>query len=421
VLGVDDGERALVGCGPVTPDERLERYATLAVAVGANVQPGQVVDVLAAPDHAPLVRAVARAAYAAGAGYVTVEWRDARVRRALVELGSEEMLDWSPPWEVEKLEWLDTNRGAVIAIFGDPDPSALDGLDPKRLAHAIRRAYMDASNRSLDAQAVNWTIVACPNAGWANRVFGTPDVERLWELVTRAVRLDEDDPVAAWRAHVSELRRRAATLDAAGFDAIRFHGPGTDLLVGLTARSRWIGGANETAYGLPHIVNLPTEEVFTTPDRRRTDGTLRCTRPVALPGSVADDVELTFTAGRVTGVTASRGESELRERFAFDEGAGMLGEVALVDGTSRVGQLGVTFFDTLFDENATSHVALGSAYLSAIRDGSSLAREERSGLGINESALHVDVMLGGPDVRVDGLAADGRATPIIHDDLWLLG
>ncbi len=402
-------------------EEHLERYAHLAVAVGANVQPGQVVDVLACPEHAPLVGAVARAAFAAGAGYVTVEWRDSRIRRALVELGSEEMLGWSPPWEVEKIDWLDANRGAAIAIFGDPDPTALDGLDPKRLAQAFRRAYIDASNRSLNAQAINWTVVACPNEGWANRVFGTPDVERLWTLVSQAARLDEDDPVAAWRTHIDELESRARSLDTARFDTIRFRGPGTDLEVGLTERSRWKGARDETAYGLAHVTNLPTEEVFTTPDARRTTGRLRCTRPVALPGIVATDVELTFTDGRVTDVRATKGESELRERFAYDEGAGLLGEVALVDGTSRIGQLGVTFFDTLFDENATSHVALGSAYLSAIRDGRSLTPEERTALGVNDSALHVDVMLGGPEVSVDGVAADGSETPIIRDDRWLLG
>lgn len=404
----------------MTPEERLERYAQLAVTVGANVQPGQVVDVLAFPEHAALVEAVARAAYTAGAGYVTVEWRDARVRRALVELGSDEMLSWSPPWEVGKLEWLDANRGAVVAIVGDPHPHALDGLDPARLARAIRRAYVEASSRSLDAGAVNWTIVADPNPGWAERVFGTPDVERLWDLVARAVRLDEPDPAAAWRTHIAELQQRAAMLNAVRFHAVRFSGPGTDLTVGLTPHSRWKGGVETTSYGLEHIVNLPTEEVFTTPDRRRTEGTLRCTRPVALPGYVAEEVELTFAGGRVTDVRAAKGENELRERFAFDEGAGFLGEVALVDGTSRVGALGVTFYDTLFDENATSHVALGSAYLSAVDNGAALTPDERIALGVNESAMHVDVMLGGPQVQVDGIALDGTVTPIIRDDRWVL-
>lgn len=404
----------------VTTAERLHRYAELAVKVGANVQPGQVVDVLAHPEHVPFVRAVARAAYAAGAAYVTVEWRDPHMRRALVELGPEEGIDWSPPWDVSKVEWLDEHRGATIAIFGDPDPGALDGVDPTRVAQAVRRAYLERSNESLDAQATNWTVVAYPTPGWAEKALGEPDVERLWELVGRAVRLDEDDPFAAWRLHVDDLERRARAIGAARFDALRFSGPGTDLLVGLTSRSRWKGGQDRTSYGLEYITNLPTEEVFTTPDARRTEGTVRCTRPVALPGSVAEDVELTFASGRLTDVRASRGAQELRERFSLDEGAGRLGEVALVDRTSRVGQLGITFYETLFDENATSHVALGSAYVSAIDGGRTLTRDERRELGVNESAAHVDVMLGGPDVDVDGIDARGRTTPVIRDDRWVL-
>jgi aminopeptidase len=245
-------------------------------------------------------------------------------------------------------------------------------------------------------------------------------VERLWDLVARAVRLDEPDPVDAWKQHVAVLRARAEQLDECRFDAIRFRGPGTDLFVGLSPLSRWKGAVEETVYGLEHVVNLPTEEVFTTPDRRRTEGTLRCTRPVALPGKVAEDVELTFRDGRVVDVRARTGADDLRESFAFDDGASMLGEVAIVDSSSRVGQLGVVFFDTLFDENATSHVALGSAYLSALDGGTELTEDERAAAGLNESGVHEDVMLGSPEVDVDGLASDGSATAIVRDDRWVL-
>jgi aminopeptidase len=404
----------------VTAAERLDAYARLAVEVGTNLQEGQLLDVLAHPEHAPFVRAVGRAAYRAGASYVTVEWRDPGLRRALADLGPDTSLDWSPPWEIAKLDWLDEHRGAILAIVGDPDPTALDGADPARVARSIRRAYIERGNRSENTRAVNWSIVAYPNPGWAERIFGEPDVERLWELVARAVRLDEPDPVAAWKDHVALLAERARLMDERRFDAIRFRGPGTDLVVGLLSRSRWKAAVEETAYGLPHVVNLPTEEVFTTPDRRRTEGTLRCTRPVALPGKIAEDVELTFRDGRVSDVRASVGADELRERFAVDDGASMVGELALVDGSSRVGQLGVVFFDTLFDENATSHVALGSTYLSAVEGGAALSEEERAEAGVNDSVLHEDVMLGGPEVEVDGLAADGSATPIIRDDRWML-
>jgi len=402
----------------VTPEERLERYAQLAVEVGANVQPGQVVDVYAQPEHAPLARAIARAAYAAGAGYVDVEPRDPLVRRALVDLGRDEWLDWTPPWRLARLEWLDENRGAVISIAGDAHPDAL--ADPARVARAVPRAWSERNNRSGDARQVNWTIVAYPNPRWAERVLGSPDVDRLWELVARTVRLDEPDPVAAWREHVAELERRAAQLNDRRFDAVRFRGPGTDLVVGLTQKSVWGSAVEETVWGVQHVVNLPTEEVFTTPDCRRTEGTLRCTRPVATPGSVAENVALVFEQGRVVEARGDGGSDAFREQLAFDEGASMLGELALVDGSSRVGQLGVVFFDTLLDENATSHVALGSAYLSAIDGGLELTAEERAALGVNDSAMHIDVMLGGPDVDVDGLDAAGAATPIIRDDRWQL-
>jgi aminopeptidase len=402
----------------VTPDERLERYAELTVRVGANVQQGQVVEVLAHPEHVLFVRAVARAAYAAGAAYVTVEWRDPHLRRALVELGQEEQLDWSPPWEVSKFEWLAANRGALINIVGDPDPNALEGLDARRLGSAVKRAFRQALKDALPH--LNWTIVAYPNPGWATSVFGAPDVERLWQLVTRATRLDEDDPGAAWDTHLDLLDERARGLNAARFDAVRFSGPGTDLLVGLTERSRWKCGRDETPYGQTFIANLPTEEVYTTPDARRTEGTLRCTRPVALPGSVAEGVELTFASGRLTEVRARKGEPELREQLAIDDGAGMLGEVALVDATSRVGQEATTFYDTLFDENATCHVALGKAYLEAVEDGPQLGPDKRLALGVNDSLLHLDVMLGGPEVDVDGLDTAGAVTPIIRNDAWVL-
>jgi aminopeptidase len=251
-------------------------------------------------------------------------------------------------------------------------------------------------------------------------VFGTPDVERLWDLVARATRLDEDDPVQAWETHLQLLAERARALNAARFDAVRFSGPGTDLLVGLTERSRWLTGGDVTGSGVAFIANLPTEEVFTTPDARRTEGTLRCTRPVALDGNVVEGVELTFAGGRLSAVRARTGENELREELAVDDGAGMLGEVALVDATSRVGQFATTFYDTLFDENATCHVALGKAYVEAVDGGTDLENEARLALGVNSSLIHLDVMLGGPEVDVDGLDGSGRVRPIIRGDAWVL-
>ena len=406
----------------MTAAERLDAYARLAVEVGTNLQEGQVLDVLAFPEHAPLVRAVGRAAYRAGASYVTVEWRDPGMRRAMADFAPESSLDWSPPWEIAKLDWLSENKGAILAIFGDPDPHALDGADPGRVARAIRRAYVARSVQSDNERAVNWSIVAYPNPGWAERVFGEPDVERLWDLVARAVRLDEPDPVAAWKEHVAMLRRARPTgSTSVRFDAIRFRGPGTDLLVGLSPLSRWKGAVEETAYGLRARRQPPdrggvhdTRQASHARARFAAHGRSRCrgTSP--------------RTSSSRSGTVASSTCVPARERttcgsgIAFDDGASMLGEVAIVDGSSRVGQLGVVFFDTLFDENATSHVALGSAYLSGLEGGAALSEDERAAAGLNESVVHEDVMLGGPEVDVDGLSADGTATPIVRENVWVL-
>jgi aminopeptidase len=222
---------------------------------------------------------------------------------------------------------------------------------------------IEHAQKIQNARGVNWTIAAYPNAGWAEQVFGEPDVERLWDAIARTVRLDEDDPVAAWREHTARQRARCAQLDALAFDALHFDGPGTDLTVGLLRESRWIGGGIETRDGIPHVPNLPTEEVFTCPDWRRTEGTVRSTRPLALGGTVVRDLELTFAKGEAVDIRASSGADAVRGQMDTDEFAKRLGEVALVDGTSRVGQTGITFFNTLFDENATCHIAWGTAIM----------------------------------------------------------
>jgi aminopeptidase len=232
------------------------------------------------------------------------------------------------------------------------------------------------------------------------------------------VRLDEDDPVAAWREHTARLRRRTELLDSLQIDAVRFSGPGTDLTIGLLPESRWRGGSIETAGGVEHVPNLPTEEVFTTPDLRRTEGTVRSTRPLALGGTVVRDLELRFEGGRVVDVRASAGADAVRGQLAVDEWVGALGEVALVDGESRVGKTGETFFDTLFDENATCHIAYGAGVMFAIDGLSGLSPDELRGRGVNVSAVHTDFMIGGPEVSVDAITRDGRTIPLLREDVW---
>ena len=255
----------------------------------------------------------------------------------------------------------------------------------------------EENNRQVNEQLNNWTVIGVPNAGWAQQMFGEPDVERLWKLVEFCVRLDEDDPVAAWQAHVARIGRRARLLDDMKLDAVRFTGPGTDLTVGLLPESRWQGVESVTADGVPYVANMPTEEVFTTPDARRTEGYVRSTRPLALYGRIVRGLEVRFEHGRIVDVRSDEGSDVIEGQLATDERAAYLGEVALVDGTSRIGKTNETFFETLYDENATCHVAYGSAYTEAV--------EGEPGEGVNDSTVHTDFMVGGPEIDVDARAA----------------
>jgi aminopeptidase len=398
---------------------RLAEYARLTVRLGLNLQPGQVLAVNAMLEHAPFVRAVAREAYAAGARFVDVLYTDQRLRRVHIELAGEEGLGWSPPWLVQRLVELGETGGALLGVAGNPDPQAFADLDGARVARARMREVAEASLRLTDGLC-NWSIVAYPNDGWARTVFGEPDLERLWDAVATAVRLDEPDPVAAWRDHVATLRERAARLNERRFDALRYRGPGTDLTIGLHPDATWLA-AREEANGIEFLPNMPTEEVFTTPDARRVDGTVRATSPVQVQGTIVRGLEVRFERGRATGVRADEGEELVRAHLASDEGASRLGEVALVDAGSRVGRTGLVFYETLLDENASSHVALGMAILKAVPGASDLDPPARAARGVNHSSVHTDVMIGSREVDVWGVGADGRETPILRRGDWVLG
>ena len=399
-------------------NQRLESYARLAVQVGLNLQPGQILGINALIEHAPLARAIAREAYGAGAKYVDVLYTDQHVRRAHIELAGDNLLDYSPPWLVERLRELGEIGGALCAITGNPEPELFADLDGARVGKARMHALAEESLKLTDGLC-NWTIVAYPNEGWARTVFGEPDVERLWSAVGQAVRLDETDPVAAWREHIGRLQERAAALNERRFAELRYRGAGTDLTIGLHPDGDW-QAALDKSNGIEHVANMPTEEVFTTPDARHVEGTVRSTLPLQIQGNIVRGLEVRFAGGRAVEVRAETGEDVIRTHIATDEGAARLGEVALVDGHSAVRKTGLVFYDTLFDENASSHIAFGASIVQALPWAADVSPEERHERGVNHSSIHTDFMIGSDELEVDGITREGEAVPLLRNGDWQL-
>jgi aminopeptidase len=404
-------------------DHLLEAYARLVVRVGVNVQLGQRVAVRGMVEHAAVARAIATEAYRVGASHVSIDYVDQHLQRATVDLAPEDALGISLQHEVDAINAWQTDDVAVIGLTGNPNPTLMDGADPSRLAASLPVERAKAAMQVMGADHIAWTVVAAPNAGWAESIFGTPDVDRLWQAVALATRLDEDDPVVSWREHLAKLAHRRDLLNDRGFDRVRFRGPGTDLVVGLVPQSRWVTAELTNDAGTAFVANLPTEEVYTSPDWRRADGTLSTTAPFFLQqmNVLVDGLVLELGDGTVRGAKAATGESAVHHQLDSVPRARHLGEVAIVDGDSRVRRTQLTYRDMLFDENSASHVAWGAGFPTTIEGGTDLDVQQRIDAGVNQSATHVDVVVGSPDVEIDGIGADGHVTPVLRGDEFVLG
>ncbi|HWC87168.1 MAG TPA: aminopeptidase [Solirubrobacteraceae bacterium] len=395
--------------------DTIRRLAELIVRFGANVQAGQIVAVASEPGKEELTRAVAEVAYEEQAKFVDLAVFDVHLKRARVLHAAEETLDFVPPWYGERMRALGAHRCARISFTGPAAPHALAGLDPARVGRDILPATREGMEL-LNARSTNWTVAPSPTRGWAELVYpgleGEAALELLWGQIAHVCRLDEPDPVASWRARLDALEASAAKLTERRFAALRFEGPGTNLEVGLLPGSRWHGARMSTADGIVHVPNIPTEEVFTTPDPPRVEGVVSATKPLFTAGTLIEGLKVRFEGGRAVQIEATKGADTLRAIAARDEGAARLGEVALVDREGRIGPLDTVFFDTLLDENAASHIALGQGFEFNVDD----AYHE----AINRSQIHIDFMIGGDDVAVTGITSGGAAVPVLRNGSWQL-
>jgi aminopeptidase len=394
-------------------NERFEALAALAVH-GANVQAGQVVAVGAYVGQEKLARAVAAAAYERGAIFVDVSYFDPYVKRARIAHADPDTLDFVPSWYGARFEALGERRDARIHLAGTTAPNALAGLDPA-LAGRDELPYVKEIPRLVSARTTNWTIVPCPHPEWGKLVH--PDLddaaayERLWQDLWHVLRLDDDDPTKAWDARMDTLRRNAETLAARRFDAIELRAPGTELTIGLLPTATWWAADFSTVDGLRHFPNLPTEEVFTTPDPGRTNGHATATKPLVFrDGTIVRGLRVTFEDGRAVRIEADENQDALRSKMELDDGASRLGELALVDRQGRIGPLDTVFYDTLLDENAASHIALGNGFPFLV--------EEPDAPRVNVSKTHIDFMIGSNELEVTGVTAGGERVPVLRDGDW---
>lgn len=405
-------------------DEKLDRLAEVAVQVGLGLAPGQELVMTAPLEALPLARLITEHAYKAGATLVTTLYSDDEATLTRYRYARDDSFDVAANWLLDGVAAAYKSGAARLAITGS-NPALLAGQDPDKVGRA-NKALSKAMRPALDIitrHEINWTIVAAATPDWARLVFPNDDPEialsKLWDAIFHSTRIDVDDPIANWRRHAANLQARVELMNQKQFHAIHFRGPGTDLRVGLSDGHLWSGGGSTAGNGIFGMANMPTEEVFTTPHKDRVDGTVRSTKPLSYQGTLIKDIQVRFVNGSITEANASEGEEVLRRMIDTDEGARKLGEVALVPNSSPISQSGILFWNTLFDENAASHIALGQAYSTCLRGGAKMSAEELAKRGANDSLIHVDWMIGSGEISVDGIHADGKTEPLMRDGEWV--
>ncbi|MDQ8328446.1 aminopeptidase [Enterococcus lactis] len=404
-------------------NELLKKYARLIAETGVATEKGHTVVLQISVDQAPLARLITQEAYKLGAAEVIVQWTDDQIQREfLLHAATDRIEDVPQSKIVQADEWLEKGASRISVVSADPD--AFAGVESHRVATyqaAAGKALMNL-RKATQANKVSWTVVAAAGKQWAAKVF--PDlpeeeqVDALWDQIFKTTRVYEEDPVLAWKKHDEKLAKKAEELNQEQFSALHYTAPGTDIIIGLPKNHLWEGAGSYNARGEKFMANMPTEEVFTAPDSHRVDGYISSTKPLSYAGTIISGMKFTFKDGKVVDFSAEQGEDVLEKLLDTDEGARRLGEVALVPDPSPISQSGIIFFNTLFDENASNHLALGSAYAFSVKGGTEMSDEELAEAGLNRSQTHVDFMVGSDKMDIDGIREDGSTVPIFRNGDW---
>jgi aminopeptidase len=406
-----------------TFDEKLNRYAELAVKVGLNIQPKQTLVITAPLSSAEFVRKIAVKAYEAGAKNVHTEWTDDELTRIKYDMAPDEAFSEYPAWRAKGFEEMAENGAAFLSVVAS-NPDLLKGIHPDRISAATKAAGKALRKYRSYAMAdkMSWSVIAVPSPAWAAKVFPEMNeqqaMEALWNCIFQATRTDQDNPVAAWREHTANLEQKAAYLNQKKYRYLHYKAVDTDLSIELPSNHVWVSGGSVNEKGTPFVANMPTEEVFTAPLREGVNGVVRSTKPLSYGGNLIENFTLTFDKGRITDFSAASGYETLKRLIETDEGSHYLGEIALVPYHSPISNTNIIFFNTLFDENASSHLAIGNGYAFCLEDGKKMTPEELEASGLNSSLTHVDFMIGSADMNIDGETAEGKREPLFRNGNW---